>query len=723
MKWGVLVVFIVCFSLLNAFALAEQTVKTVEIPFGFVSQTVADNVYEKDVTLSSPDGIERITHATINIRGDFQSGTKIYARVGSQECEPAGWTIPNVDSVNYLATFDCSGLLKDKTSGTFSLRFMTDKVAQNVFAGLVFTYYNDPKGSVSMMGTEYQIGDKATIFLQLKTINGYPVNDGECYLDIYYPQYNASHSVYVINSPMIYLNNSDGLYYFDLIAPNMTGVYMLSATCSYAYDVNWFFGCGDMRKSNITILQGTYYGDTINLNSQEDAVYMRCDSEGLGGMKYCEAYYDFNISTAIGSNITNIDLYYGGEATTDAYLQFYVYNWTNSSWVLLDNTLTFAGTPTGSAELGINDFMGNQVPMDDIIQNDIIRIKLYSQAGKTYSQYDNWLSLKLLTSEGGIQELKGSGEMHISNTSGSLNSSISGIAEKVWSYYNRTLTDYNQSRVFLFLDTINNTLVEVNETNWMVYNLILSVNNSLSSKIDSVQNAILSVNSSIINELGKVNQSIWGKLFLIQGELQDIQDDISDTYNLIEDVNKTIMWKLYWMQDEIASVNDTIKSANYTIMNKLYLLQDEIANMNQTIIDILVNITNATYNISLSQEEVIEWMFTLWEEKTGLTGFSGTRYAYAGIGTGFLSAMGLEDDGAEYSCIDNQTLERRYYYEYVFGDRIRIVEKTQNITCEFGCEDDMCNPSPLTAWFWVGILIMVVVVMIWLVTHYASKKR
>lgn len=531
MNQGILVIFIVSLLFLATSVLAEKTVKTIEIPLGFVSQTVANQIYEKQFILSSPDGISEIISAEIYVKGDFQANTNVNAYVESQTCFPSSWNIPNQDVTNYQTVFDCSDLTKDRKSGTYVLKFLTDKVAQNLYAYGKFTYYNQPKGSIGIFGTEYAFDDVATIFLQLKDAQGFPVNNGDCLLDIYSPnQPNLTHPIIVLNAPMLYLNNSDGLYYYDMTVPNMTGVYMLSATCSYPFDLNWVYPPGGTESSNFTLVQGTYLGNTLSLNSKDDFLYMKCSST-LAGTKVCEAYYDFNCSCI--ANATSIELFYAGESSTTATMDFYVYNWTGSDWIQLPNSLVFSGGATSTAPIGINDFQSNIIPENDTIDgNGTMRIRLMTSSGSVFSLFDNWLNIRFSTTTGGIENLKGSGEMHLS--------------------------------------------------------------------------------------------SGW--------------------------------------------------------------------------------------------EEIIEWMFILSEE-IGLTGFP---QAYAGIGAGLFGDT--FNYGIEYFCLDNETLERKYYYEHIFGTRERVIGKTQNITCDYGCEDDICKPSPLTAWFWVGILVMIVIALVWMVTNYASKK-
>jgi len=82
--------------------------------------------------------------------------------------------------------------------------------------------------SMKVLGTEYISGDNATVFIQLLDDYKQAVNDASCYLTAYYPD-----KTNLLNDVlMTYLSGSDGLYYYDLVAPSMEGVYMLSVGCT-----------------------------------------------------------------------------------------------------------------------------------------------------------------------------------------------------------------------------------------------------------------------------------------------------------------------------------------------------------------------------------------------------------------------------------------------------------------------------------------------------------
>lgn len=219
--------------MITSFVVAEQTVKTVEYPIGYVAQATINTDYIQEVHVQSPDGIDDILSLEIKLTGDFQANTGISARVnigGSLvSCSPSTWTTPNIDAPNYEISFDCTDLVNqhDWKGGSQQFGFRTDAIAQNIYGTMKITYYNKPEVSMSLFGTEYQVGDAGVSFIQLLDDNRQAVNDASCYIDAYYP--NKTHLW--DNAQLTYQSNSDGLYYKDFIVPDVIGLYMLSSAC------------------------------------------------------------------------------------------------------------------------------------------------------------------------------------------------------------------------------------------------------------------------------------------------------------------------------------------------------------------------------------------------------------------------------------------------------------------------------------------------------------
>lgn len=388
-------------------------------------------VNKATVTLTYPDATSRIFYMDITqnsneykalITDTFQVGNVLFTVY--------------VEAGVYYAQYS-----NQYTVAAYNVDFV--EVVNSVKEVLVCQDVNE--SAMALFGTEYEIYETGTIFLQLSDGQGLPVNDGDCHLDIYYPNLiNQSHPIFISNAPMMHKNGSNGLYYYDFVLGNITGVYMLSASCSYAYSSVWIYYEYDTAGPLRTETAGTFAGSTHNLIVHEDFLYQKCTSSG-GGTKSCNSYYDFNASNLNVENVTDINLYYSGEASSSATLDFYVWNWNTSVWVILDNSLIFSGAASSTNPYGINDFMSNAIEVNSVFSNDnIIRVRLYGTSGSVYVQFDNWLNIRVLTAEGTISDLKGGGEIHVSSSMTDMGwniiSQFNNVPSNVWNYSNRTLT-------------------------------------------------------------------------------------------------------------------------------------------------------------------------------------------------------------------------------------------------------------------------------------------
>jgi len=162
--------------------------------------------------------------------------------------------------------------------------------------------------------------------------------------------------------------------------------------------------------------------------------------------------------------------------------------------------------------------------------------------------------------------------------------------------------DYHASGSFHNSDWANNI------TN--IYQLLQYMNSTESLHFNSLYNLMLSVNASIIQQINAINatinsnifainQSIFNQLYSMTGKLQEIQDNITNVYNLIGASNATIMQKLFKIQEEITSMNDTIKSINQSIESHLNGIDTILNSMQSDLSQIKGNLTEIK---ALSQE-------------------------------------------------------------------------------------------------------------------------
>jgi len=231
--------------MLMGLVVAEQTVKTIEENRYYRNNLPAGTTDYFIIDISPPDRISQIEDFTFNVLGDVKIDGDFQLkidRIGGQEnwrdCKPVEYTNFGADIYRYDMRFDCSNVIDNVFDRGKILQFNVsvqalDKNVRNLDVSYRMTYYNDPKGSMQIFGTEYQAGDpKGKMFLQFLDSEGQAISDSECLLDLYYP--NAS-SHFLEDAVMIHESepseDDEGLYYKNFVVPDETGVYMASAKC------------------------------------------------------------------------------------------------------------------------------------------------------------------------------------------------------------------------------------------------------------------------------------------------------------------------------------------------------------------------------------------------------------------------------------------------------------------------------------------------------------
>lgn len=462
MKRVLLVMVIVCLLLSVSFVSAgsptQQYSKIYIDPYYRESMT-EDTWYDYQVTVDPPDGISGVINAIIGFSIFLTPTVEFTLKVNNQSCNNPSYLVHTTyASTEYAGfSFDCSNIIIGP--GTYDVSLMSSKNTGASNGWLDLTYMNNPPGTMEVSGTEYEVGDRSTAFLQLADDSGLPVNNAACYLDIYYPELiNASHPTYVENAPMVYKDDSDGVYFYDMVVPNVTGVWMLSATCSYAYGAAYaYYLREDVESPERNVLVGEYTGSTLFLNDFGEFTYTSCQSGGTAP-KVCDAYYDYNLSIHFSDedleNVTSLELFYMGEATYAADLEFYWWNWSSSSWVILPNTLIFSGKSSTAGPTGLNDFQSNVVPIEAINNvTNVVRIRTYSYNTINFYQYTNWLNIRVLTVYGTVHELKGSSEMHVTSHL----TWIQSVLSNIWTWLTETLWPKILSMEQTLNVTFNNT--------------------------------------------------------------------------------------------------------------------------------------------------------------------------------------------------------------------------------------------------------------------------
>lgn len=376
--------------------------------------------YTFTVTVNPPDGVGTVSSAIIGFNGQINGQTQtFYIWVNGQPCTTSNYSVATAYSTtgNVQFSFDCTNRITTKGIYNVTLRSAVNTGAMSGW--LELTYMNNPKGSADIFGTEYVEGDAGTVFLLLKDSSGEPVSNATCTIDVYYPNIaNQTHPEWINNGLMMY--KEEGLYYYDLTIPALTGLYMVNAQCSYITDNNYYYTLASGKSVIRNVTTGTYVGDTFVLNDYGEWLYTQCDSGTAGGGgKACDASYQWNLT---GVNATALYVTYLGENNGANLMVMYYWNWTSNAWVALPNNLTFKATGSSGVPIGVDEYLSNSLPLGaKNSSNGLLRIRLYTTGGSTFKQWDNWLSIKTSQVSTTIQDLKGSGEIHVSGAAAGLN--------------------------------------------------------------------------------------------------------------------------------------------------------------------------------------------------------------------------------------------------------------------------------------------------------------
>lgn len=402
-------------ALLSVVTFAEQPTqqynKIYLSPFYRATLTASTN-YTYTVNVNPPDKISSVINAMIEFNAQINGQTQTFSLwVNGEACNNPTYSVTTAFSTTGQVQlyFDCSNRITK--AGTYDVTLRSAVNTGTMSGWLDLTYMSNPLGSVEVKGTEYYENDDGTLFLLLKDANGNYITNATCEVDIYYPNIgNTTHPEWINNGLLRYLE--EGLYYYDFTTPALAGLYMTNAQCFYTTENNYYYKAGSASKPSRTVLSGTYTGDTFVLNDYGDWIYTQCASSG-GTPKTCDSYYDWTV----GTNITKLYAQYLGESSGSPTMIMYYWNFKNNSWMQMANTLAFKGTASSGVPSGVDEYTTNEITnlTAGIATNYTVRIRTYTSGGSTYNLFTNWLTLNAVKYGTTIQDLKGSGEIHVSS--------------------------------------------------------------------------------------------------------------------------------------------------------------------------------------------------------------------------------------------------------------------------------------------------------------------
>ena len=251
---------------------------------------------------------------------------------------------------------------------------------------------------IKIYGTDYYFYEDGKIFLQLLD-KGQPINQAICLLDLFDP----NKTKILDDALMPYLNDSDGLYYYEYKIPPVPGIYMLSAKCLYLVNYTRDYA-DDFTLTRGTVVEGTYE-DTWN----EDRVYhtVRESVYSVIPRRYIiDIYYEFE-NVTLPDNATQMVILWKGEWTdTDNTLYMYLWNWDTSSWDLMPNRIAW-----------YTNMISNTIENESIskyLRDGVVRVRFYRITTDQDELRTDLLEVQLhYAIYGSIEMMRGGGEVHV----------------------------------------------------------------------------------------------------------------------------------------------------------------------------------------------------------------------------------------------------------------------------------------------------------------------
>jgi len=375
-------------------------------PFVLPAMTNNQN-YSFLVNVNPPDGLSSVKSAIINFDIYMTPSVNFTVMVNGTLCNTKFFYV----STTYAGAgqgrikFDCSNRITK--AGTYNVTIRpTGANTGSTNGWLDLTYMNNPNAEITIHGTEYIIGDNGKIWLQLINASGFEVNNAVCLVDIYYPD----NSVFMENSEMNFLE--EGVYYFDFTVPNTIGVYPTIADCYYTTVTQ------TETADAGTIWIGTNVQNDYTATRVDDNSYWKIDEALSGGQYRIDYVLNFTGITPPSSlNSLTIDWLGKWTGTTGDELFFYIWNYTNSSWFELPNSVT----NTGGAFLEVtNTISTTNLTASGLINASQIQIRIrdYTLANDVSKSevHNDYIAIKLnYFTNPEWQETKGSSEIHVSS--------------------------------------------------------------------------------------------------------------------------------------------------------------------------------------------------------------------------------------------------------------------------------------------------------------------
>jgi hypothetical protein len=413
MKRSILLIGLVTLLFIIPLICAEQIYNKIYLnPF----YTNAINQYQRynfNVTINPTDKVGTVVSALLTFHTYARPSVGYNLTVNNQWCNNRWYNISTTDAGAAMADlfFDCSNIIN--TAGTYNISLWSNKAGGATTAWLDLVYSNSPPGSVTIHGTEYTNKQIAKPWLQLINSTGDYINTGVCYVDIYTP----AGGYYLEGGTMTNMNH-DGIYYYDMPAPLIEGVYPVIAKCYYLAGQTFFY-----PNSYFTQI-GTYDSGLITDTYTVNNVFIRFKESTVNPVRNISVGVNFT-SGPICSNIsssllTGISARIVGrfDSVSNDDITVSIYNYTSSTWLTLPNKLLEGNTWMDFS----NSLLFNNITTAGLVNSTGSGLKLkfvdtnYTDGATSNLDLDLvQLSCDQLTSPV-WQSVKGSSEIHVSST-------------------------------------------------------------------------------------------------------------------------------------------------------------------------------------------------------------------------------------------------------------------------------------------------------------------
>jgi hypothetical protein len=528
---------------------------------------------------------------------------------------------------------------------------------------------------IEFFGTEYSPNQEAIIWLQLLR-NYQPINDATCYITAYYP----NKTIFLNNTLMFYLINSDGLYYYDLITPDVTGVCMLSARCNIPSDAfsDDFLDYSKLESyANITTVGGKVLllGLPLELPNYKGV-------EPTANMTGNVLLYHLNEQSGMiidysgeGNNGTNYEASYGAEGKINTALWFNGANsvvgvvesnsWkptdavTVEAWVKFDEIKDVVGTIVGGYSsatgyfLAVNPYANtvyfylNGVYYYYVVYGQGFSVDTWYHIAGTYNRYGGANNHKIYVNGQIIGQRTSSGaignynQLRIGSVYGTYRFGQGTIDEVA--IFNRSLSTseisdhYNRGvGIYVTDGYIKSIPLTLNGSSWLNYSSNYNLKDgNIDFKILDNSNNVLCSSLGDISSCANTNSPIKLYAQLTRPNNTSVSPEIDS-------------WFVKWNMPALEEIRGS---------GEMHI-SDVISN---TAID------------SISDDVIIKMLQNARILNERVVNFHNSQY-----------------------CIDNSTLQHNITYNYCVGSNCKLMQDIMDEACSFGCDSELqeCKKAP-----------------------------